>query len=103
MPELRYTVSVTFPDAATAPKWLDWLRTGHIADVIAGGATSAEAFRIEGRENAYCVVYRFPDRATFERYERDFAPALRTEGQRLFPAASGIVYARELAESLLSM
>jgi hypothetical protein len=103
MPEMRYTVAVTFPNESIAPQWLDWLRNGHIAAVIAGGATSAEAFQIDGKPNAYCVTYRFPDRASFERYEREFAPALRAEGQQLFPAASGIVYAREMAEVLLSM
>jgi hypothetical protein len=97
---IRYTVAVTFPDESIAPRWLDWLKNGHVAAVIAGGATSAEALKIDGKPNAYAVVYRFPDRKTFETYERDFAPALRAEGQQLFPAASGIVYAREVAETL---
>jgi hypothetical protein len=100
MAEIRYTVGVTFPDATTAPKWLDWLRDGHVAAVIAGGATSAEAFAVDGSPDAYEVVYRFPDRAAFERYEREFAPALRAEGQTHFPASSGIIYRRVIAEVL---
>ena len=97
MPEIRYAVGVTFPNPDIAPRWLAWLRTGHVAAVMAGGATSAEAVSVDGTPNAFEVVYRFPSRADFERYEQEFAPALRAEGQSLFPASSGIVYRRTVA------
>ena len=98
MPEIRYTVACTFTDSATVSRWLEWLRNGHIAAVIAGGATSAEVVAIDGTPHAMEVVYRFPNRSAFERYEREFAPALREEGQKLFPATSGILYRRVVAE-----
>ena len=98
MPEIRYTIACTFTDSATVARWLDWLRTGHVAAVIAGGATSAEVVAVDGTPHAMEVVYRFPNRSAFERYEREFAPALRAEGQQLFPAASGIEYRRTVAE-----
>ncbi|MFO0937787.1 MAG: DUF4286 family protein [Gemmataceae bacterium] len=100
MAEIRYTVSVTFPREGEWQRWLDWLKTGHAAAVIAGGATSAEAYSVDGSPNTFEVVYRFPDRATFERYEREVAPALRAEGLAMFPASSGIVFRRSLAELL---
>jgi hypothetical protein len=100
MPQIRYTVSVNFPNDSIAPKWLEWLKNGHVADVVKGGATSAHAVKIDGSANLFEVVYLFPSREAFERYERDFAPALRAEGQKLFPAASGIVYSRTVAEVL---
>lgn len=103
MAEIRYTVGVTFPDADIAPKWLDWLRNGHVAAVLQGGATSAEAFAVDGTSNVFEVVYRFPDRAAFDRYEREFAPTLRAEGQALFPASSGIIYRRGIAELLVRL
>lgn len=98
MAEIRYTVGLTFPEAEAPRRWLDWLRNGHIAAVIAGGAKTAEIFKIDGSDRAFEVVYRFPDRETFERYEKEVAPALRVEGQSLFPAASGIIYRRQVAE-----
>ena len=98
MPEIRYTVACTFTDSATVSRWLDWLRNRHVADVLAGGATSAEVVAIDGTPHGMEVVYRFPNRSAFERYEREFAPALRAEGQQLFPSDSGIVYRRTVAE-----
>jgi hypothetical protein len=98
MAELIYIVEVTFPDQATAERWLDWIRAGHAAEVIAGGATSAEVVRLVGDAIAYAVVYRFPSRDVFAAYERGHAPRLREEGRRLFPPANGIGYRRTVAE-----
>ena len=98
MPEIRYTVACTFTDLATVSRWLEWLRNGHIAAVLAGGAMSAEVVAIDGMPHGMEVVYCFPSRSAFERYEREFAPALRAEGQQLFPTASGIEYRRTVAE-----
>jgi hypothetical protein len=98
MAEIRYTVGCTFPDSASVTRWLEWLRHGHVAAVMRGGATSAEVVAVDGTPHAMEVVYRFPNRAVYERYEREFAPALRVEGQQLFPSSSGIVYRRTVAE-----
>jgi hypothetical protein len=95
---LRYTVTVKLPDAATAERFVTWLRGGHIAEVIAGGATSAEICRVDGDAITYDISYRFPSRAAFATYERDHAPRLREEGRTLFPPAAGIVYQRRVAD-----
>ncbi len=94
---LRYTVTVTLPDEATADRFMAWLRNGHIAEVIAGGATSATICRVDGDTITYDIAYRFPSRAAFATYERDHAPRLREEGRTLFPPAAGIVYQRTVA------
>jgi hypothetical protein len=96
---LVYTVAVTFPDVATADAWRAWLRNGHVADVMAGGAVAAEVVRVDGGLR-YEVRYRFPSREAFERYERDHAPRLRAEGRSKFPPERGIAYERATAELL---
>src|SRR4051794_38294842 len=95
---LQYTVGVRLPNPATAELWLRWLRDGHVADVMAGGATSAQVHRLDGDDNAFEVLYEFPSREAFAVYERDYAPRLRAEGLTLFPTESGVVYRRGTAE-----
>jgi hypothetical protein len=95
MTELAYTVAATFSDPQVAAQWLRWLRDGHIAEVIAGGATRAEIIALDG-SNAFEVRYRFPSRESFDRYEREFAPRLRAEGLRLFPVERGVTYRRSV-------
>lgn len=96
MPEIAYTVAVTFKEQALADSWLAWLRGGHIAEVIAGGATNAEIVAMDGPEAAFEIRYRFAARAVFEKYEREHAPRLRAEGLALFPVEKGVSYRRSL-------
>jgi hypothetical protein len=91
---LLYTVAATFPDAALAADWLRWLETGHVGEVLAGGALAAEVVQMDGAAHSYEVRYRFPSREAFERYEKDHAPRLRAEGLRLFPPEKGVTYRR---------
>jgi dipeptidase E len=94
-PKLAYTVAVTFTDPALAQQWLAWLRGGHIAAVLAGGAEHAEVIELEGGEAlTFEVRYRFPSREAFAVYERDRAPRLRAEGTSLFPPEKGVTYRR---------
>jgi hypothetical protein len=97
---VSYTVGVTFPDETVAEEWLAWLRGGHIADVIAGGAVEGEVFRMAGPEISYEVRYWFPSMEVFTRYEQEFAPKLRAEGQKLFPTSRGIAYRRSTGTSV---
>jgi hypothetical protein len=94
MTAIRYTVAVTFPDEETAERWLRWLNDGHIAEVLAGGATAAEIVRRDGPVIEFEARYSFPSREAFDRYEREHAPRLRVEGLRLFPTEHGIHYHR---------
>lgn len=95
---IRYTVAATFADQATANRWLDWLRQGHIAEVIDGGAVSAEIIKLDASELSFAIEYRFPSREVFLKYEREHAPRLRAEGLALFPVAGGTRYQRSLGE-----
>jgi len=100
MPELAYTVYTTFRDAALADEWLGWLRDGHLAEVMAGGATDAEIIELDAPPDAppggraFEVRYHFASRESFARYERDHAPRLRAEGLKLFPVERGVSYRR---------
>lgn len=98
MNSFRYVVGVTLPNTDLAERWLDWLRNGHIAEVIAGGATEATIYRVDGTDHSFEIVYAFPTREAFVHYERDHAPRLREEGRRLFPPEQGVVYRRSTAE-----
>jgi hypothetical protein len=95
--ELAYTVEAHFADPAVAAEWIAWLRDGHLADVMLGGALDATVVRIDtpGEAGVLCRVhYRFASRESFARYEREFAPALRAEGLERFPTSRGITYRR---------
>jgi len=96
MTAIAYTVAATFPDPEIADAWLRWLRDGHIAAVLTGGATSAEIVALDAPPLAYEVHYRFPSREVFDCYEKDHAPRLRAEGLRLFPLERGISYRRSV-------
>lgn len=94
MPEVAYTVMATLPDANTAQEWLAWLRSEHIADVLAGGATAAEIITLDQPALTYEVCYRFSSREAFDHYEREVASRLRAEGLKRFPPEKGIKYHR---------
>ena len=94
MSAIRYTVEVAFPDEEVAERWLNWMRAGHAAEVLAGGATAAEIVRRDGPVIEYEARYSFSSREAFDRYEREHAPRLRSAGLRLFPTEHGIHYHR---------
>lgn len=96
MPEVVYTVTATLPDANTAAEWLAWLRGGHVGDVLAAGATTAEIIALDQPALTYEVRYRFRSREAFDRYERGVAPRLRAEGLKRFPPEKGISYRRSV-------
>ncbi len=97
MSTLLYTVEASFTDPVVAEEWIAWLRDGHLAEVMQGGALDATVVRIDtpGEATTLCRVhYRFASREAFARYERDFAPALRADGVARFPTSRGIEYRR---------
>jgi hypothetical protein len=102
MNAVAYTVAVEFKDPSLAAEWLRWLRGGHIADVLAGGATSAEIVQMDGAISSFEVRYHFPSRETFAAYEREHAPRLRAEGLQLFPPEKGVSYRRTVGVILTS-
>jgi hypothetical protein len=103
MPSIAYTVTATFDDSALADEWLRWLIGGHIAEVLAGGATAGEVVGLIGDKPTFEVRYRFPSRETFAAYERDHAPRLRAEGLRLFPLERAVAYRRTVGVVVAAM
>lgn len=90
-----YSVTTSLPDEATATEYLAWLMDGHLASVMAGGASSARVVRLEGEPGPRVETqYLFPDRAAFDRYVATVAPALRAEGLAKFPPGRGIAMVR---------
>ncbi len=101
---IAYTVSAAFPDEALREEYIAWLEDGHVDAVIAGGAHSAAIVRLD-RERpsepiAVEVRYVFSTREVLEKYVEEFAPGLRAEGLKRFPAERGIVFRRAVGEIL---
>jgi hypothetical protein len=93
---IAYTVAATFVDRAVAEEWIDWLRRGHIREVLASGGSDAEIVRLDGADCTIEVRYHFASRAAFSEYESKHAPRLRAEGTKRFPPDRGIVYRRSV-------
>ncbi len=98
MSEIVYIVTATFPDEGTATEYIDWLKGGHVKEVVAGGAASGAVVRILEPAEVIRVEchYRFLSRAAYERYVTEAAPALRAEGVRRFGGRSGVTLERRL-------
>lgn len=101
---LSYTVAVSFTDPLLADQWLAWMRSEHVADVMAGGAVAAEIVEMDapppGTLRHFEVRYRFPTRQAFLDYEKNHAPRLRAEGLARFPVEKGVAYRRTLGASV---
>ncbi len=91
-----YAVLARGTDPALRDRYLAWLTTGgHVRAVIQAGARSGEVMVLDepatdGPGWAIETRYHFASKDAFEAYVCDHAPALRAEGQRLFPPESGI-------------
>lgn len=102
MPSILYTVRTTCPSVQVRGRYLSWLSPNHIAQVLAGGATSARIVLPDrADDHAPAVVetqYAFPSRKAFDTYVRVHAPALRADGLKHFPPESGLTHERQVAE-----
>lgn len=96
-----YSVRAAFDDAAVAAEYSAWLRDGHLADVINGGAQEAMLVQLGPLE--FEARYLFADAAAFAKYEQLSAPALRAEGLAKFPASRGVRMTRSQGEVLLRL
>lgn len=94
MSAISYMVTVTLPNETMAKAFLGWLQGGHVAEVLAGGASSAQIVSLDQPAHTFEIRYRFPSRASFERYERECAPRLRADGLQRFPTDQGVIYRR---------
>ncbi|HWB18788.1 MAG TPA: DUF4286 family protein [Phycisphaerales bacterium] len=93
---VAYTVRAECADAQVAEEWIAWLRNGHLAEVLNGGALCADVVRLDGEKIVCEVRYVFASSESFAQYEKEFAPKLRAEGVRKFPPERGIIYARSV-------
>src|SRR4051812_3784579 len=98
MPSVSYVIRASFTNTSIAEDWLLWLQTGHVAEVLASGASSAELIALDAPQSTYEVRYRFPSREALDAYERDHAPRLRADGLKLFPTDRGITYHRYVGD-----
>jgi hypothetical protein len=75
-------------DEDVAERWLHWMRTVHIPDVMATGMfLDNRICRVLGEEEGgltYAVQYTCADMATYERYKNEHAPRLQAETQKHF-------------------
>ncbi len=96
MAPIEYVVRITTGTSAHLERVHAWLVPGHMADVVRAGARSASLARFDDAPLALEVRYAFDSREAFTAYEREHAPRLRLEGQRLFP--EGVRFERRLGE-----
>ena len=85
MSTIGYTVGVTLPDAATVQRWLDWMRGGHIAEVLAGGAVAAEIVQMDEPPLSFEVRVSISVARNVRQLCPRSPPRLRAEGLKLFP------------------
>lgn len=106
MTRILYAVTATLPSEAMAREYLLWLEDGHVDKVVEGGAHSAMIVRLTRREDdglpadarQIMTVYIFPTRELFDRYELQYAPALRADGRAKFGPERGVSMTRTLGE-----
>lgn len=109
MPRMAYSVTAHHPSERQARAYVAWLQGGHVRAVIAGGAESGTITLLDtppGTTNpaegsdprSVEVRYIFPSRTALDRYLRDFAPALRSEGLARFGPETGTRFERTIGE-----
>jgi hypothetical protein len=98
---VRYTVRASFPSGELVEAYVNWLTSGHVQQVLAGGAQGVEVIRLDaevGPMQSVEVRYRFATRASLERYLKEFAPALRAEGLAKFGPSTGAAFVRTIGD-----
>jgi len=107
MPSIQYTVRTTLPTVQLRGRYLAWLVPDHVLAVKAGGAAGVRVVLPDrANDGAPAVVevhYVFPTRKAFATYLREHAPALRADGLKHFPPATGITHERQVAEIAATM
>ncbi|MEN9303353.1 MAG: hypothetical protein RL264_1782 [Bacteroidota bacterium] len=77
-----YNVTVSI-DPSIESDWLSWMRATHIPEVLKTGCfNECRLSRVHGEEeggSTYSIMYLAPDQATYERYQREFAPLLQKD------------------------
>lgn len=86
-PMLLYNVTTIIEEAA-AERWLKWMETVHIPEVMATGKfVSHRLLKVLDSPNegvTYCAQYVTESRADYDDYQENFAPALQEEVNKNF-------------------
>ena len=84
-----YNVTVSVEPAIQA-QWLSWMLEVHLREMLATGCFLGFRFsELQGAEDAgptYTVQYELASSEDLERYEQEFAPAMRAKGVKAFGA-----------------
>ncbi len=84
---ILYNVTISL-DESIHEEWVKWMKTTHIPQVLATGCfIQNRMLRLLNEEDngiTYAMQYLSKDMATYERYQKEFAPALKADGERLF-------------------
>lgn len=83
-----YNVTVNI-DNSVGEEWLKWMREKHIPDVLKTGMFSKSSIlKVMGDEDSggqtYSIQYTCESLSVYERYEKEFAPALREEHNKKY-------------------
>lgn len=84
-----YNVTINVEDEIHET-WLDWMRATHIPEVMATGCfLSHKIYKLLSRQEdetgyTYAIQYSCASMPDYERYQKDFAPALQAKTNALF-------------------
>ena len=97
---IRYSVACRFSsvDPDLPGKWINWLKNGHIAQVIACGGRSAEIIELDDSVPHFEIRYSFNSREELDAYLANHAPRLRAEGLDQFPIDLGLEFKRTVGK-----
>lgn len=85
--KIRYTIVANIEDPTDVPKYVDWLKNGHVQAIKAGGASVVEVSIMDSDGSGVTKVessYVFPSREILEIYLDGPAKELRKEGLEKF-------------------
>jgi hypothetical protein len=85
--QIFYNVTLAVAEEAH-DQWLQWMKGEHIPEALSTGmfvgATLLRVHAFEQGGNTYAVQYVCKDMETYERYLKEFAPALRAKAESRF-------------------
>lgn len=100
MARFHYSVRATISDHALRDAYEQWLKGGHVQDVLQTADVEwAEVVREDGTPTVIVCNYVFASRAAFAAYDAGPAIKLRQEGRERFPF--GVTWERRTAIELL--
>ncbi len=106
MSRVRYCVTATVHNKENLNEYIDWLKSGHVQAVIAGGALNVEILLIDtDSEASFAKVessYIFESRATLQAYFDGPAIELRKEGIELFINTGKVSFERKIADVIFT-